>query len=700
MDKNNEYITENFGSDVFNDAAMRKYLPQDVYQAIKSTMKDGKPLSQQHATVFAEALKNWAISKGATHYTHWFQPLTGYTAEKHESFMSPNREGDIITKFRVKELIKGEPDASSFPNGGIRATFEARGYTTWDPTSYAFIKDRTLCIPTAFISYYGETLDKKTPLLRSNQALNKQCMRILKLFGSDAKNVVSSVGAEQEYFLIDKAVCEKRKDLIYTGRTLIGAKPPKGQEMDDHYFGTIKPRVAAFMKDLDENLARLGIIAKTEHNEVAPAQHELAPSYTNVNVACDQNQLIMELMRKIADKHGMVCLLHEKPFMGINGSGKHNNWSIITDTDVNLLEPGKSPQDNAQFLLILSAVIKAVDEYQELLRIIVSGAGNDHRLGANEAPPAIISMFVGSDIEDVVNAIISGNRTSSNKRNRMNIGVDSLPEIPTDTTDRNRTSPFAFTGNKFEFRMPGSSFSIADPITVLNTIVADSLMQFADTLEKADDLNAALNKLIRDTLTKHKRILFDGDGYSKQWVEEAHKRGLSDIRTTPEAVAHLCDDKNVKLMQRHGIFTDRELASRQAILNENYCKTIHIEALTLVDMLRRNVIPAVEQYIGTLCDIAHKKQIAGITLYNDNTTATAQTMSTLLNNVYSNTDQLVSLIGKAEQIDDIKQCATFYCNEVLALMQTIRQDVDVLETLCPEDSWGIPSYGQLLYSVH
>lgn len=700
MDKNNEYITENFGSDVFNDAAMRKYLPQDVYQAIKSTMKDGKPLSQQHATVFAEALKNWAISKGATHYTHWFQPLTGYTAEKHESFMSPNREGDIITKFRVKELIKGEPDASSFPNGGIRATFEARGYTTWDPTSYAFIKDRTLCIPTAFISYYGETLDKKTPLLRSNQALNKQCMRILKLFGSDAKNVVSSVGAEQEYFLIDKAVCEKRKDLIYTGRTLIGAKPPKGQEMDDHYFGTIKPRVAAFMKDLDENLARLGIIAKTEHNEVAPAQHELAPSYTNVNVACDQNQLIMELMRKIADKHGMVCLLHEKPFMGINGSGKHNNWSIITDTDVNLLEPGKSPQDNAQFLLILSAVIKAVDEYQELLRIIVSGAGNDHRLGANEAPPAIISMFVGSDIEDVVNAIISGNRTSSNKRNRMNIGVDSLPEIPTDTTDRNRTSPFAFTGNKFEFRMPGSSFSIADPITVLNTIVADSLMQFADTLEKADDFNAALNKLIRDTLTKHKRILFDGDGYSKQWVEEAHKRGLSDIRTTPEAVAHLCDDKNVKLMQRHGIFTDRELASRQAILNENYCKTIHIEALTLVDMLRRNVIPAVEQYIGTLCDIAHKKQIAGITLYNDNTTATAQTMSTLLNNVYSNTDQLVSLIGKAEQIDDIKQCATFYCNEVLALMQTIRQDVDVLETLCPEDSWGIPSYGQLLYSVH
>lgn len=700
MSNSKSTIIGQFGADVFNDTAMKKVLPPDVYKAVMNTMKDKQPLSKEVATKYAEALKDWALEHGATHFTHWFQPLTGYTAEKHDSFLSPTRDGDIITKFRIKELLKGEPDASSFPNGGIRATFEARGYTTWDPTSYAFIKDNTLCIPTAFISYSGETLDKKTPLLRSSQALAKQAQRILKLFGSDAHKVTSSVGAEQEYFLIDKSVFLKRKDLMYTGRTLFGAMPPKGQEMDDHYFGIIKPRVAKFMHEVDESLSRLGIIAKTEHNEVAPAQHELAPAYTNDNVACDQNQLTMELLRKIADKHGMACLLHEKPFKGINGSGKHLNWSLMTDTDVNLFEPGKSPQDNAQFLLMLSAVIRAVDEYQELLGAVVSSAGNNHRLGANEAPPAVISMFVGSDIAEVIENIVSGQRKQTNLRPTMNIGVDSLPEIPTDTTDRNRTSPFAFTGNKFEFRMPGSSFSIADPITVLNTIMADSLMKFADILEQATDFNDALNTLIRQTLTKHKRILFDGDGYSKEWLKEAEKRGLNIGNTAPDSVKALTDDKTVALMQKHGIFTQRELQSRQSILLENYAKTIKIEALTMLDMTFRDILPSTQKYLDSLLQLVNNKKQLGMLTDNDVTAELANTVNALLQKLFEQASALDKAVQKSHEYTDCQQLAKHFHTVATKHMHALRLTIDKLETICPEHCWGIPSYGELLYSVN
>ncbi len=692
------YILDIFGENVFNEQTMEKLLPEDVFLSLKRTMKDGCPLSDGDANVFAETLKKWAMEKGATHYTHWFQPMTGVTAEKHESFISPNQEGSIITKFRGKELIKGEPDASSFPNGGIRATFEARGYTAWDPTSYAFIKDNTLCIPTAFCSYSGEILDKKTPLLKSNQALNKQALRILRLFKSDASHVKSTVGAEQEYFLIDKDVFLKRKDLLYTGRTLFGAKPPKGQELDDHYFGIIKPRVAAFMKEADEELWKLGIVAKTEHNEVAPAQHELAPGYTQSNIACDQNQLTMEMLKKVADRHGMTCLLHEKPFAGINGSGKHINWSMLTDTDVNLLEPGATPQDNAQFLLFLAAVVKAADEYQDLLRVTVASAGNDHRLGANEAPPAIISVFIGSDLEEVVDAIVRGDKAKANQKRQMHIGVDALPLIPADATDRNRTSPLAFTGNKFEFRMPGSSFSIADPTTVINTVVAESLAQFADRLEKADDFTSALGNLIAETFRKHGRVIFNGNNYSEEWVEEAEKRGLLNIVSTAEAIPLLSSEKNVKLFTEHGIFTQREIAARQEILLENYCKTINIEALTALEMVKREILPAVEKYCGELVKTAKNKD----KLFIDNSLELKHinALTELLKSLDGETDNLENLAEQYKQITDSAELAEFCREKIVTSMNKLRGYADKMETLCPDSAWPMPDYGDLLYSVH
>ncbi|MCM1043273.1 MAG: glutamine synthetase III [Corallococcus sp.] len=693
-------VADIFGQNVFGDKTMRERLPQEVYQAVKRTMSDGCPMSDKVADVYADALKQWALEKGATHYAHWFQPMTGITAEKHDSFVSIDKQGEMLNKFRGKELIKGEPDASSFPSGGIRATFEARGYTTWDPTSYVFIKDGTMFIPTAFCSYSGETLDKKTPLLRSNQALNKQVSRILKLFGSDGVRACSTVGAEQEYFLIDKSVFLKRKDLVYTGRTLIGAKPPKGQEMDDHYFGAIKPRVAKFMREVDEELLKLGIVAKTEHNEVAPAQHELAPCYTQTNIACDQNQLTMEIMKKVADRNNMACLLHEKPFAGINGSGKHINWSIATDNGVNLLEPGVSPQDNAQFLLLMSAVIKAVDNYQDLLRVSVSSAGNDHRLGANEAPPAIISIFVGDDLEYVINAVISGEKAKSAQKRKLHVGVDSLPLIPADNTDRNRTSPFAFTGNKFEFRMPGSSFSIADPNTILNTAVAESLCEFADKLERAENFNDALNKLICQTLTKHRRIIFNGDGYSDAWVAEAEKRGLANIRTTPDSLKTLTAEKNIALFEKHGIFTKREIESRQEILLENYCKTIEIEALTLVEMENREILPSAEKYVRLLAETAKSKREISETLDNSYEQNKIRQITELIVSASEKTAHLQNAIESAQNAVGITLQADLCKNEILPLMEEIRAFTDKLETVCPKELWPMPTYGELLYSVN
>ena len=691
-------ILDIFGENVFNEKAMERYLPKDVFESVKRTMKDGTPLSESDADAYAEGLKTWALSKGATHYTHWFQPMTGFTAEKHDSFLSVSRSGEIINKFRGKELVKGEPDASSFPSGGIRATFEARGYTAWDPTSYIFIKDGTMCIPTAFCSFSGETLDKKTPLLKSSQALNKQALRILKLFGSDATHVHSTVGAEQEYFLIDKNAFLRRKDLVYTGRTLLGSKPPKGQELDDHYFGSIKKRVAEFMRELDEELFKLGVVAKTEHNEVAPSQHELAPGFCPCNIACDQNQLTMELMKKVADKHDLACLLHEKPFEGINGSGKHNNWSLSTNDRVNLLEPGKSPQDNAQFLLFLSAVIKAVDDYSDLLRAVVASAGNDHRLGANEAPPAIISVFIGTELENVVSAIVSGEKAEKHTDRKINVGVDSLPNIPADNTDRNRTSPFAFTGNKFEFRMPGSSFSIADPNTVLNTVVAESLRVFADALENADDFNTALNAIIAETLKKHRRIIFNGDGYSQEWVKEAAKRGLPNVPTTPEAIPLLVAEKNVALFERHGVFTRRELFSRKEILLEGYCKTINIEAATLLEMLNRQVLPSVETYVGQLAKAAHYKTELGLNVEYD--VKKAKKINDMLKQCAKLTDELQVQVENAQKIKDSAEQASYLCKTVLKTMDEARKVADETEKVCPESLWPMPTYGQLLNSVN
>lgn len=601
-------VPEIFGSMVFNDAIMRDKLPKDIYKSLKKTIEDGKDLDITVANVVAIAMKDWAIEKGATHYTHWFQPMTGITAEKHDSFISPQNDGRIIMEFSGKELIKGEPDASSFPSGGLRATFEARGYTAWDPTSYAFVKDGVLCIPTAFCSYGGEALDKKTPLLRSMEALGEQAVRVLRLFGNtDAKRVITTVGPEQEYFLVDKDLYEQRKDLVYCGRTLFGAMAPKGQEMEDHYFGAIKPRISAFMKELNEELWKLGILAKTEHNEVSPAQHELAPIFSTTNIATDHNQITMEIMKNVAKRHNLVCLLHEKPFKGVNGSGKHNNWSLTTDTGVNLLEPGKSPYENAQFLLFLSAVIKAVDEYQDLMRVSVASAENDHRLGANEAPPAIISMFLGDDLEAILEAIESGKPYNGSGIEKMEIGVHVLPSFPKDTTDRNRTSPFAFTGNKFEFRSLGSSQSISGPNIILNTIVAEELKQFADELEGAEDFTEKLNELIKKTIKEHKRIIFNGDGYSDEWKAEAKKRGLLNLKTTVDALPTFLAPKNVELFTKHKIFTEKEMESRYEILLETYSKVINIEGLTMVDMAKKQILPAVNSYIGDLASTAKKK---------------------------------------------------------------------------------------------
>ena len=693
-------VNELFGSMVFNESVMQSRLPKDTYKSLKKTLHTGVPLDLSIANVIATVMKEWAIEKGATHYTHWFQPMTGITAEKHDSFITPADDGAVIMEFSGKELIKGEPDASSFPSGGLRATFEARGYTAWDPTSYAFVKDKTLYIPTAFCSYGGEALDKKTPLLRSMEALNKQALRILRLFGrDDAKRVYTTVGAEQEYFLIDEKLYKRRKDLIYTGRTLFGAKPPKGQELEDHYFGTIKPRVKAFMAELDEELWKLGILAKTEHNEAAPAQHELAPIYTTTNIATDHNQLTMELMKKIASRHGLVCLLHEKPFAGVNGSGKHNNWSMCTDTGYNLLEPGKSPYENAQFLLFLCAVIKAVDEYQDLLRLSVASAGNDYRLGGNEAPPAIVSMFLGDELTEILEAIESKSSYSKREKVEMQIGVDVLPHFPKDTTDRNRTSPFAFTGNKFEFRMPGSTFSIAGPNMVLNTIVAEELSQFADLLEQASDFTAALNKLIRRTIREHKRIIFNGNNYTDEWVEEAERRGLLNLRTTPEALPLFAAEKNVRLFAKHCIFTETEIRSRMEILLDNYIKTIQIESLTMVELVKKEILPAIIAYTRELSAAALDKRSLSAEIDISVELDTVRRLSSLAVCIKTDAEKLESALVEVRTHPTAAEQASFCRATVFVAMQELRTVVDEAETLVSAKHWPFPTYGELLYGI-
>lgn len=690
-----------FGSLVFNDSVMKARLPKETYKKLKNTIQAGKSLDLEVANVVANAMKDWAIEKGATHYTHWFQPMTGVTAEKHDSFISPDKDGSIIMEFSGKELVQGEPDASSFPSGGLRATFEARGYTAWDPTSYAFIKDGTLCIPTAFCSYSGEALDKKTPVLRSMQALNKQALRILKLFGKDeVKKVITTVGPEQEYFLVDKEMYEKRPDLVFCGRTLFGARPPKGQEMEDHYFGTIKPRVSAYMKELEEELWKLGVLAKTKHNEVAPAQHELAPIFNTTNIATDHNQLTMELMKSIANKHGLACLLHEKPFAGVNGSGKHNNWSISTDTGVNLLEPGDTPSENAQFLLFLSAVIKAVDDYQDLLRVSVASAGNDHRLGANEAPPAIVSMFLGDELTDIITAIENGTNYIDKGKSEMEIGVRVLPKFFKDTTDRNRTSPFAFTGNKFEFRMLGSTFSIAGPNIILNTIVAEELRQFADILEKSNNFDEDLNTLIKNTIRDHKKIIFNGNNYSDDWIQEAEKRGLLNLKTTPDALPYFIHSKNIELFTKHHVFSESELYSRYEILMENYCKTIHIEALTMIDIVKKFIIPSVLSYQGEIAGIANSKKQLNPTLQCELEEKLLHDLSRLGNYLYAKLDTLETSVLNAKNHSDLLESAKYYRESIFINMQHLRGVVDELETLIGKDHWALPTYGELLFSVN
>ncbi len=692
-------VPELFGSMVFGDAVMRERLPRETYKALHKTIQDGKSLDLAVANVVANAMKDWAIEKGVTHFTHWFQPMTGITAEKHDSFISPTSDGKVIMEFSGKELIKGEPDASSFPSGGLRATFEARGYTAWDPTSYAFIKDGILCIPTAFCSYTGEVLDKKTPLLRSMEELSHQAMRILKLFGNTkSKRVVTTVGPEQEYFLIDQSVYEKRRDLIYTGRTLFGAKPPKGQELDDHYFGAVKPRVSAYMKELDEELWKLGVLAKTKHNEVAPAQHELAPVYSTTNVATDHNQLTMETMKKVAAHHGMVCLLHEKPFAGVNGSGKHNNWSISTDDGKNLLEPGSDPHENAQFLLFLCAVIKAVDEHQDLLRISVASAGNDHRLGANEAPPAIISMFLGDELTGILEAIEEGAAYTKKETTEMEIGVKVLPHFPKDTTDRNRTSPFAFTGNKFEFRSLGSTFSIAGPNIVLNTAVADELMLFADELEKADDFRTALAELLQRTIHEHKRIVFNGDNYAPEWVNEAEKRGLLNLRTTPDALPYFIKPKNIAMFARHGVFTETEMKSRYEILMENYAKVVNIEAQTMLDMAARDILPAALDNVAELTDILMKKKTLGLTAKAE--TALCAKISGLTDSLVEKIDALQAAeCGAKANAASAPEEAVAYRDTVIPAMNELRAVADELEMCVAKKYWPFPTYGDMLFSV-
>lgn len=691
---------KDFGNMVFNDEEMKARIGADRYSEFRQCIAGDLPLPLELADVIASAMKDWALEKGATHFTHWFQPMTGITAEKHDSFLDV-KNGKVIMDFSGKNLIKGEPDASSFPSGGLRATFEARGYTAWDPTSYAFIKDNTLCIPTAFCSYNGQALDKKTPLLKSMKALSVQALRILRLFGkTDVKRVDTTVGAEQEYFLIDKTTGEKREDIVLTGRTLFGAKPPKGQELGDHYFGAIKPRVRAFMAELDAELWKLGVYAKTEHNEVAPAQHELAPVFSTTNIATDQNQIMMEVMKKVATKHGLICLLHEKPFEGVNGSGKHNNWSICTDTGVNLLEPGSNPYDNAQFLLFLCAVIKGVDEYQDLLRISVASASNDHRLGANEAPPAIVSMFLGDELTEVLKAVETGSIYIGHKKVNVNVGVDVLPPLPKDTTDRNRTSPFAFTGNKFEFRMLGSTFSVAGPNIMLNTVVAEELSGFADELEKAADFKAALSALIRRVISEHKRIVFNGNNYSEEWVQEAAERGLLNLKTTPDALALLSSDKNVALFEKHGVFTKEEVESRQEILFESYTKTLSIEALTMLDMVRKVIFPAVIGYVKELSETALAIKSVGIDADVSTETELVKKLSALLSAAGRHSENLTAALLKARSLGEGEIAANCYRDDVIPAMQLLRSDADLMEELTAKKHWPLPTYTDLLYSVN
>ena len=694
-------VPDYFGSLVFDDRVMKANLSAEVYQSLRKTIDEGAKLDISVANAVAGAMKDWAVANGATHYTHWFQPLTGITAEKHDSFISPSPDGGVIMEFSGKELIKGEPDASSFPSGGLRATFEARGYTAWDPTSYAFIKGKTLCIPTAFCSYGGEALDKKTPLLRSMQALNKQALRILRLFGNeDVKCVRTSVGPEQEYFLITKEMYEQRRDLRFTGRTLFGAKPPKGQEMDDHYFGVIKPRVAAFMEELNEELWKLGILAKTEHNEVAPAQHELAPIYSTTNIATDHDQIMMEIMQKVAAKHGLVCLLHEKPFAGVNGSGKHNNWSISTDTGVNLLSPGETPYENAQFLLFLCAVIKAVDDYQDLLRISVATAGNDHRLGANEAPPAVVSMFLGDELNAVLEAIENDTPYAGTEKIQMKLGVNVLPKFNRDTTDRNRTSPFAFTGNKFEFRMLGSSNSIACANIMLNSAVAESLKIYADRLENAEDFETALHEMIRKTIKDHKKIIFNGNGYDDAWIKEAtEERGLLNYRTTADCLPHLLDKKNVDMLTSHKVFTEAELKSRYEITLENYCKTVVIEANTMVDMARTEIAPAIEAYAAELAKTAATKRSIDSAISCGYEIGLVKKLSALTEQIAMKADELDAALVDLHSIDDIGEEANAIRDIILPKMGELRLPCDEGETLTSKEYWPFPTYGDLLFGV-
>ena len=689
-------VPELFGSMVFNENVMKERLPKDVYRKLKNTMREGTAIDADVAAVVATAMKDWAVSKGATHYTHWFQTMTGVTAEKHDSFISPTDDGGVMMEFSGKELIRGEPDASSFPSGGLRATFEARGYTAWDPTSYAFVKDGTLYIPTAFCSYTGQILDKKTPLLRSMEAVSKQACRVLKLFGKQVRRVTATVGPEQEYFLIDRDDYAKRKDLIFTGRTLFGAKPPKGQEMEDHYFGSIRPRVAAFMQELDEELWKLGIFSKTKHNEVAPCQHEMAPVFTSVNIAGDHNQLTMEVMKRVAQKHHFICLLHEKPFEGINGSGKHNNWSMSTDDGENLLDPGKNPSENLQFLLFLTAVIKAVDEYQDLLRISVASAGNDHRLGANEAPPAIVSMFIGEELQGILDAIESGEDYAGHGKTKMGLGVSVLPDITKDATDRNRTSPFAFTGNKFEFRMLGSAINIACPNIMINTMVAEELRQFAEELEGAADFKDALLALIKREVAAHKRIIFNGNGYDEAWVAEAEKRGLHNLKSTADALPHYTDEENVVLFGRHNVYTREEMVSREEALLEEYYKTLHIEALTMSDMVREEILPACISYQKELADTVKIKKEAGVA---------GGIEADLLGRVSALIEQLYNKCGALDQAVEAapksgsKTIANYYHDVILAIMDEVRAPADQLEMLVGKKYWPFPTYSDILFYV-
>ena len=695
-----ENLSELFGQYAFNDSMMQKRLPKETYKALKRTIEQGRSLDPAVAGVVANAMKDWALEMGATHYTHWFQPMTGVTAEKHDAFITPLKDGKVLLEFGGKELVRGEPDASSFPSGGLRATFEARGYTAWDPTSYAFIKEGTLCIPTAFCSYGGQALDKKTPLLRSMQALSKQALRILRVFGNtEVVRVFPTVGPEQEYFLVDKEVYRKRPDLMVAGRTLFGAKPPKGQELEDHYFGVIKPRVQAFMKDLNTELWKLGILAKTEHNEVAPAQHEMAPIYTTVNIAADHNQLTMDIMKKVADRHGMVCLLHEKPFEGVNGSGKHNNYALSTDTGVNLLDPGDTPSENAQFLVFLSAIIAAVDDYQDLMRVAVASAGNDHRLGANEAPPAIISIFLGDELNEIIESIVNASKYEAHERDQMKLGVHILPRFPKDSTDRNRTSPFAFTGNKFEFRSLGSAQSISGPNVILNTAIADTLMKMADELEAAEDVTAAVDALIRKTLSAHMRIIFNGNGYDQAWVEEAKRRGLLNLPTTVDALPYYVDPKNVALFERQKVFTREEVESRYEIKMETYIKVIDIEAMSMIDISRHLILPAAIAYAKDVASAINVKKSVAPELEPEAEKALLSSLNAQTNTLYQATEKLESVLKGCDAGADMLARARYTRDQVIAAMNEVRAAGDALEGIVGKSYWPMPTYQDLLMSV-